>query len=412
MEYLRIIFKYRVLTLIVLLMLFYVLQGFFVKLGLGLLQYILTILLFIIVVFRKPQCEKIKPAYTYLYMGGVSFLISLVVINENSLFVAACGFFLNYCYFFLWTQFFRNYNYIEISSVLNIYIKLFILLGVCSALLGIYQVFVDASIGGFALNELYGDVDLMSSGRFKSRATGLFGSAQNYGCFMGVAFCLGIFYRFKNRFLWLISMFIILLGVIVSNSRSSSSCVIIGLILGIYFYNKQKSKSISKTILYFLFFILIVYFVSLLVIDYDLDKYSRLLNFDNKLARDIYSNTFVTTDFFNLIMGHGLGFRQYTVNQIIGEQLYHQSFGVNYMSCESFFMTIWVQGGIILLIPVISLIFKILLKSYKHCTFPIIICIVVNMIFTPSLTGLSVSFLLWPILLNEIKRPTIPNAYF
>lgn len=401
-SYLKILWKYKIALFLIMLLSFYAFQGFFVKSGLSILQFVFIFCVYCCLVLNKKKNNSLKLASLYLVAGVLCLLLSFIVIPDNAHIVAPVGFVVTYFYFFLWFLFYQHYDNQSIEKILRVFYYSIIVFSVFSGLLGIYQIFVDASIGGFAINEIYGDVEKMASGAHQSRATGLFGSAQNYGCFMGLAFCLAIFYRFKNTFIWYICLFIILLGVIVSNSRSASSCVLIGMTLGVFFYNKKYNISNLKLIPFFLILGLIIYFIVQFIMDYDLDKYSRLLNFDNHIAREVYSTTYKSTDFTEFFLGHGLGYRNYTVNQLLGESMYYDSFYEKYTSCESFFMTVWTQGGIILLIPVILFNLKIVYNSLKHNSFPIILCIIVNMLFTPSLTGLSISFICWPILLKEL----------
>lgn len=364
------------------------------------------------IVIRKKENNSLGLASLYIFFGGICWFLSLVIIPNNSILVASTGFFVNYFFFLLWFLFFRHYSHNNIERVMNTFCKAIFILAVFSGLLGIYQVFVDTSIGGYVVNEIYGDVDKMASGTFQSRATGLFGSAQNYGCFMGLAFCIGYFYRFKNGLLWLLCLIIVFLGVVVSNSRSASSCVVIGMTLGVYFYNKQKSKSVYRLIPYFLLLLALIVVAAQFVMDNDLDKYSRLLQFNNKPAREIYADTYAHTDFAEYIVGHGLGYRSYTVNQLLGDKTYYESFGEYYQSCESFFMTIWTQGGLVLFIPFLYFVINIIISSYKDYSCPIILCVIINMMFTPSLTGLPISFTCWPILLYELHKKAVKRKEY
>lgn len=401
-----------VTVLILSLLSYYVFQGFFITIGLSFLQYVLVALFIGAIIINKKKKRQIRSCTIFIVFGSLCMFLSFAIIPNNSFIVAPLGFFVTYFYFSIWCLFFKYSEIETIERTLTIFHKTIFAFAVVTALLGVYQIFFDTSIGGFVVNELYGDVDKMASGVYQSRTTGLFGSAQNYGCFMGLAFCLGIFHRPKNKLVWLSCMIIILAGVIVSNSRSASSCVIIGITLGVFFYNKSKSRSIWHLIPFFALLLLFIIVAAQFIFDYDLDKYSRLLQFDNKPARDIYAETYKSTDISEYIVGHGFGYRNYTACQILGEEFYYESFGEDYESCESLFMTLWTQGGLLLLIPFLFLIAKIIRNSLKDFSFPIILCIVINMLFTPSITGLALSFICWPILLNELiksnsKRRTV-----
>lgn len=403
MSYLVIFKRNKIALFAHMLLVFYVFQGFFVKTGVSVMQFVFIFLIFTGLLLSKKKNNFIKSALMYLTAGIPCLFFSFFLIPHNSYIVAPVGFIVTYLYFFLWYLFFQHHEKRFLDDYMNLFFFSIVLFGAISGVLGMYQIFVDTSIGGYAMNEIYGDVDKMSSGIHQSRATGLFGSAQNYGCFMGLAFCIAIFYRFKNKLLWYICLAVILLGIVVSNSRSASSCALIGLTLGVFFYNRGRHITNLKFIRYILILGAVAFITYQVIMDFDLGKYGRLLNFNNQLARDVYAKTYKSTDITEFIIGHGFGYRNYTVNQLLGETMYHNSFNETYTSCESFFMTIWVQGGLILLIPVLILMIKIATNSYRHNTLPIILCIIVNMLFTPSLTGLSISFICWPILLKELN---------
>ena len=163
----------------------------------------------------------------YMLIYVFSIIISLVFsfISTNFI-ISLAGFLSAYLNFFIAFFLLGSMDAEEKSIFLSKYLDFLVFLSVVSSILGIYQTFFDASIFGFASNDIYGDANILATGRYTIRATALLGSAQNYGLFTGATFCLALFKKNKTKVDYC-KILVILIGILVSGSRSASICVII-----------------------------------------------------------------------------------------------------------------------------------------------------------------------------------------
>ena len=383
-------------------MLCYIFRGVMITFGISFIPYMFTIILFGIY-FLKKECLNIDNSVNlFIFAGILMTFVSFFIIMNNSIVASVSGFLVTFINFILWVRILTSTSRFDFGSLFNIISSFIFFCAIISALLAVYQIFFDTSIFGLAQSGIYSDEDAMSSGKFQSRATALFSSAQNYGVFMGMSFCIALTHKEKNKLYWIIGLLIILVGIFVSNSRSASACVVIALTFGA-FNSLRTSKHSAFIIFTYAIAAIILFIIAIKLINSEYALFfHRLLEFNNSESQIVYDSTMKQFDIITYLTGLGMGYRNWTVNSLLGPEQYRAAYGEAYYSVESYFLTLLVQGGLLLLLSIIIVLFKILLKSYKRGTLSIIACMIVNMYFTPSMSGMAISFIFWPYLLREL----------
>lgn len=390
--------------LIISILFLYVFKGFAVKLNIDKLSYVLSIFLMLISLLTIKNIKISRILMSYLLIGIISIFTTYFLTDNNSIKLAIIGFISSYFNLILWYTVFSSYNNNEKKILFNKYIKVIITFAVISSLLGVYQTLVDSTINGMAINELYSNEELLSSGKIVRRATALLGSAQNYGLFVGIGFCAVLFSEKLKANKKIILLIILLIGILASGSRSASISVLIALLIKLFYLIKNgKIKKIYILILMLSSISLIL--IGSLVRAFDEATIKRLVDFDVTPALTVYSKSINKIDFTNVILGRGLGYRDWTVNQLIGNDNYYLAFGENYTSAESVFMLIFLQSGLIRSILYIGIMLYAIIRMYLHdgkMVFSIIVCLIVNQIFTPSFSGMAMSYAFWLLIIYAI----------
>ena len=95
--------------------------------------------------------------------------------------------------------------------------------------------------------------------------------------------------------------------------------------------------------------------------------------------------------------GNGIGYASWTVYQILGTADYMSAYGVPYSSVESYFLLLFVQSGLLGLFALIVLFGVAFLKSWRlsQTSFVFLLSLFVNMVLTPSFSGMAISFIGW-----------------
>lgn len=370
--------------------------------------YGLSALAFMLCIFIPKQGKKMPLGIAlYVFVGVFSLIISYCILNNHSLLVATLGFVASYANLFIWLLFFSRLKQEEKTIFFERYLNAVIILGVLTALLGIYQTFFDRSIFGLATNSLYSSEEAMSSGRYVPRATALLGSAQNYGLFVGIAFCASLFFGRKKGFLRNIGIITLMLGVIVSGSRSASICLIIS--AGFFFCYSLTRKRVPQGFLIAFFAcaaIVLVCFTLVGAPDLLDDRAAqRLFDFSMSETFKVYREVSEGLTGFSMLLGNGLGYGSWTVAQIIGEYTYSEAFNAIYASTESYFLQTWLQMGLPGLVALALIELSALRKAYAQGNvglLALLTCVFVNQVFTPSFASLAVSYAVWPVLLYAL----------
>lgn len=402
----------------------YVFRGILAFYNIDKIIYIISALSLIFYIFQSIKNKVFikndiisKEVLIYFFIILLTFIFSLIV-NFGDIITTIAGFLSSYLNFFVAFFFLINIDNSKRKFIISKYLKTLIILGTISGFLGIYQTFIDPSILGFANNDIYGNPELLATGNYTIRATAMLGSAQNYGLFVGSTFALAFFTKNKTKYDYL-SLIILLIGILVSGSRSASICVIVAIL--IYFLIKFKDQKTNifknikirkKTLIISITGIIITLIASITIIFnfFNIKTVKRLINFDITPALEIYKDSLSTLEVKDFILGKGLGYRDWAVNQLIGAEHYKESFNEPYKSSESFFMLSFLQSGIIRIIAVFSLIVISIFKIFKRKEYDVLIlllCIFINQIFTPSFTGMAMSFIYYPVIVYPFLKNNI-----
>lgn len=395
-------------NLLIAILALYVFRDGFNSLGFGFLVYILTAIAFVLCMFI-PRQEARTPTciHAYICLGIFGFIFSCLTLFDHNVVAGIFGFAVIYANMVIWLLYLTKLNSEEASRYFKKYIFVLVLFGIISALLGVYQTYVDRSILGLATNSLYASEEAMGSGRFVPRATALLGSAQNYGLFVGICFCACLFFGRGKEVFRFIGLIILLAGIVVSGSRSTSACVVIaGILFLIHIFRERK---IPRSFLAMLSTCIAVALLGFIVFGtpnaLDSRTTQRLFDFGMSDTLLVYQNVLENLQGFSMFWGNGLGYGSWTVAQMMGEYAYAEAFYTFYSSTESYLLQTWLQSGLpglILLLGVELTAIKSVWSKKEIGLASLLICILVNQIFTPSFTSLAISFSSWPIILYSL----------
>ena len=389
-------------ALLIAIFVLYVFRGATNKLRLDYVPYVFTCLVILLCFCSTSFRFHYYLSYSLLIVCGVISVFFSVAVFVPSITAVLIGFYALFSNLIVWVLFFNTLEKSEYEIVIDSYKKMIIVFAVLSSLLGVYQTVVDASIFGMAMNEIYGSNELMSSGVFVRRATALIGSSQNYGLFIGVGLCLALFSDFKYKFLKWFCVLCIFIGILVSGSRAASLSIFLSLIC--YVISTLKIKYITpKQILIWIVLILGLCFGAIVAVEYiNTDTLMRLISFNlSSAAISAYLSSVSGITPLQLLVGRGVGFHSWPVYSLLGSSSYALIYGSEYQSIESTFLFLFTQVGLVGWCAFLIIIAKALVGSSKKglCDFTPILLMTVNFIFTPSFTGMSMSFVLWPLII-------------
>ena len=273
---------------------------------------------------------------------------------------------------------------------------------VINAILGIYQYFIDFSLGGLVTHNVYGDSILMSSGKILKRSTGLIGSPQNYSLYMGIMTIFALATLNKSKVKFMLTL-IIVIGGILSGSRAYS--VFIASTLVVYIIFKLKNKISIKRLVQ-INLLIILFILTYIVFNKNIEisensTINRLFTlFNDWPALNIFIDNINDIKLIDLIFGKGLGYNERLVSMFLGN--------INeYRSVESYILSMLLQGGIFTIIAFICLYISVLIKCLRkkeYYSIGLIIAIFINMMVTPSINGLGMSFIVWGIFVNKYNN--------
>lgn len=396
--------------LIISILFLYVFRGVASKFRIANLNYALTVLAIMVCITTLSRYYKIHNSIVVYFIVSILALTATVFsLKQYGILAGGIGFIAANINLILWIVFFESMDFKESKDFINRYTRIVIIFALISSLLGIYQTFIDPSLKGFGTSGIYSNAELLASGRYVRRATALFGSAQNYGVFEGVAFCALLYSGHKKFIPWFLELAVLGAGVLVSGSRSASVCVVIAVFFSVIFTLKKKKVAEKKAVL--LIFLIIP--AALCVVQaaprlVSGDTLKRLTNFNVSPAIEAYKKAIGSSEtIISFLLGRGLGFCSWTTNQFLGERIYTAAYQTAYYSVESYFMHALAQSGILGLAATAGLMVSSILnawKSHNHQVFLVIFCLFVNQIFTPSFTGLVISFIFWPFVLYPLMQ--------
>lgn len=394
----------------------YIFQSVLDNFGFGTTPFFFTGLAFMASFFiRSEKTANIWLLNIFVIIGLVSILLSAFLIESYQLSVGLIAFLVVYINLVTWLLFLRKLNKSELEITLKLFTKALIVLGCLLSISGIFQTFVDRSIFGFASNDLYSDEEAMSSGNYVPRATGLMGSAQNYGFLVGVVFAISLVFPIKRTIIRIGVLIILLFGIVVSGSRSSSMCFVVAVVLLFALWVDKVKVNRALLAIGFLLAAIVISFSCLAGgIDILNDRtFSRLSNFDMSNTFAIYNEVLKNLTFDQVLVGNGLGSNVWTVYQFLGADSYFQVYGESYSSVESYMLSLLVQCGISAPIVFCCFYFKSLFQAigFSRICLMFLLCLAVNIVFTPSFSGMAVSFISWPFILAPLIGKELSDKY-
>lgn len=346
-------------------------------------------------------------------IGLISTLLSVFLTESYQPSTGLIAFLAVYVNLITWFLFLRKLNKSELEVTLELFVRTLIVLGCILSISGIFQTFVDRSIFGFASNDLYSDEEAMSSGNFVPRATGLMGSAQNYGFLVGVVFAISLVFPIKRTIIKVGVIIILLFGIVVSGSRSSSMCVVVAAAL--FFALWIGKVKVNRALLVIGFLLAaVVMSCSCFIGNIDIlnDRtFSRLSNFDMSNTFAIYKEVLDSLTIEQVLIGNGLGSNVWTVYQLLGADGYLQIYGESYSSVESYILSLLVQCGISAPIIFCCFYFRSLFQAigFSEICLMFLLCLAVNIVFTPSFSGMAISFIGWPFVLAPLIQKELSS---
>lgn len=394
----------------------YIFQSVLDNFGFEVAPFFFTGLAFIASFFiHSEKATNIWLLDIFVIIGLISIVFSIFFIESYQPSVGLIAFLAVYINLITWLLFLRKLNKGELETTLELFTRVLIALGCILSISGIFQTFVDRSILGFASNDLYSDEEAMSSGNFVPRATGLMGSAQNYGFLVGVVFAISLVFPIKRTIIRIGIIVLLLSGIVVSGSRSSSMCFIVAVVLLFALWvNKVKVNRALLAVGFLLIAILICCSCFIGNIDILNDRtFSRLSNFDMSNTFAIYKEVVNSLTLDKVLVGNGLGSNVWTVYQLLGSDGYFQVYGESYSSVESYILSLLVQCGVSAPVVFCCLYFRALFQAIRvnRIWLMFLLCLAVNIVFTPSFSGMAISFIGWPFILAPLIRKELSDKH-
>lgn len=392
----------------------YIFQSVLDSFSLGMAPFFFTSLAFIASFFiHSEKACNIWLLNIFVAIGLISALLSVFLIESYQLSAGLIAFLAVYINLITWLLFLRKLNKSELEATLELFVQALIVLGCILSISGIFQTFVDRSIFGFASNDLYSDEEAMSSGNFVPRATGLMGSAQNYGFLVGVVFAISLVFPIKKTIIKVGVIIILLFGIAVSGSRSSSMCFVVAVTLFIVLWiGKVKVNKVLLVIVFLLTAVVISCSCFIGSIDILNDRtFSRLSNFDMSNTFAVYKEVLDSLTIEQALIGNGLGSNVWTVYQLLGADSYLQVYGESYSSVESYMLSLLVQCGISAPLIFCCFYFRSLFQAigFSKICLMFLLCLAVNITFTPSFSGMAISFIGWPFVLVPLIQKELSD---
>lgn len=397
---------YKLNVIIILLINFmYVFRGISVNLRIDNGIYFLSALMIIfnfVFLLASLKNARVNCVTAFFFIGVLVFVYSILL---NPLAVSLVGYIAFFANLLFWVLFFSKYKHKDLNDFIHFYLKVNIIFATVTAIFGIYQYFIDPSLMGFAIHDIYGSPELMESGRFVRRVTGLMGSPQNYSLYLATMTCLLIYANFKKKYKY-IALLIMLLGGLLSGSRAYTAMLllVIAIASGINVIKNSKNADVlAKRVILFISLLGILFVM--LNLNFSNRTLGRMFVFISDWpALRIYYSYLESADLSSLLLGNGLGFNERLVAQFFKEE-YYSIFGVYYSSFESYLLSLLMQTGLVGVIGFLWIYFQSLKKTLKRnfvIYYATLIGIFINISFTPSFNGLTMSFIIWPFILYPI----------
>jgi hypothetical protein len=258
---------------------------------------------------------------------------------------------------------------------------------------------------GLAMHDIYGSVEMMGSGRFVRRVTSLMGSPQNYSLYLAIITSLVSYSALSKRNKILVYS-ILLFGGLVSGSRAYTVFIITVVVVNFFINSTISAKSYNNMVKRSLLF---ASSLGIILLIFNQDFSNATVGRMFKLISDwpaleIYKYHMSTLSIPDFLLGKGVGVNERIVVQFLGS-MYYDSVGGYVNSYESYFLSVFMQLGIIGLLMAISLYIKSMISACRNLGglyFSILVAILINLMLTPSFNGLAMSFIIWPLILYPL----------
>jgi hypothetical protein len=307
------------------------------------------------------------------------------------------------------------------SKCFEKYLTLLLWLGIINAIFAIYQYHFDASIFGLSSHSKYGNIELLSLGKITRRAGSLIGSPQNLSLLLGITSCLIIVKKMKIIRKAILFLLVIYAGIITVSAAYFA--FLITFLLSWFAYTSRNKKKIGLTVL--LFCISIGSIISMQKVSnlnnrligglYIADMWTENAGRSERIYK--YIGFFKFDDLSTFLFGNGAG----TTDRLM--EVYGEKYGINLSESfvaggESYITKLYFEIGIIGLSLFCFPYFIAILNSYSNpgrlnqFFFAFLLATFINLLFTPSFTGLTMSCIIWPFILyplsvNKIYKPKI-----
>lgn len=375
----------------------YVNNQFINKIGMANIELVITILGIIInfIAILKIGIKKdLIKLYIFLFIG---IILTILGISKMGLIASVIGFTAIFLNMLFWLLVYNNTKSENVESLFKFYININIGFACIIGILGIYQYFIDTTVFGMVSHSVYGNEEIVNSGKVVRRVTSLIGSPQNYSLYMAIMTYLSII-TLKKSFKNMCTIALLIISGVLSGSRAYTMFLVISLIfMGIVNLIKNKKLKINKKV-NLVFIISIIVIVCLIPIFKEIILENATINrififFKDWPALQIFTENLKSIDGIEFILGKGIGYNERIVAIFLG---------IPYQSVESYLLSVLLQGGIILLIVFISNYIysvKMYMNSPKYLLSPLLIAIIVNLAVTPSFNGMTMSFIVWPFII-------------
>lgn len=279
-----------------------------------------------------------------------------------------------------------SFSKIQFREIFITFIKFIIFFALVNSVLSIYQYFYDPTVFGIVTHRIYSNDILLSNLNVARRTTGLLGSPQNLSLYLGVSLFL-ILGTFKNN----ISRFICFILILVAGLLTVSRTFVIFLFCFVLMVLLKTLKNMSFKKIIGISILFVIFIININSITESIGNFPdlyRLILYSNSRVLKLINDNLQNIIDNNLIFGEGY----YNV---------YQGLSLDYSSTESYYVYIFVKNGLIGIISILLIHFDILknlILKKKITELMLFISLVVNFIFTPSFSGLSMSFIIWFIL--------------
>ena len=315
--------------------------------------------------------------------------------------IAAAGAVGAFAYLLLWALQLGTGAFGDDEDFIAWHVRLHVICGFITAGLAIYQYFFNSDLWGVLPERPWTDPTIIAGGRFTKRATGLVGSPQNLGLYMGLAAACVVISRLRP---WLKLAYG---GVILAAGMLSGSAAFIAFVIMLaagYFWNGRR---IHAMVLRGLLVIPVLIGIVLVqnVQDIENREFSALY-MGNPLEDRIpvYMELLDYDGPYSFVFGHGLGTANRVTEVLLGEGRTPRE----WKPSESYLATTAHEMGLAGLFA-FGLVYVVAMWRASKLGGPVgqihlglLVAMFGNLFATPSFTGLTMAAIGWPFILYPL----------